>query len=88
MKKTSSSARCYRNCLGIARDQGVLRLAFPAISTGAYRFPLLRAARIAVDETARFLSDNDHPEVVTFVCFDTAAFEVYERLLAEPTARV
>jgi O-acetyl-ADP-ribose deacetylase (regulator of RNase III) len=81
-------ARCYRNCLAIARDEGIARIAFPAISTGAYRFPLLRAARIAIDETARFLSDNDRPEVVTFVCFNGAAFQVYERLLAEPAAGV
>ena len=73
-------ARCYRNSLTIARDRRFASVAFPAISTGAYRFPLERATRIALAETERFLSESDHPEVVTFVCFDEAAFEVYQRL--------
>jgi O-acetyl-ADP-ribose deacetylase (regulator of RNase III) len=80
-------ACCYRNSLAIAREHQLRRLAFPAISTGAYRFPLPRATGIAVTETARFLSGSDWPEIVTFACFDQAAFEVYQRLLAESVAR-
>src|SRR3954453_19315191 len=46
-------AGCYRNCLAIARDRQLARIAFPAISTGAYRFPLPRATSIAMTETTR-----------------------------------
>ena len=48
-------ANCYRNSLKLAADNGVRTLAFPAISTGIYRFPVERATRIAVQETIRFL---------------------------------
>jgi O-acetyl-ADP-ribose deacetylase (regulator of RNase III) len=48
-------ASCYRNSLAIARDLGLESIAFPAISTGAYGFPMARAARIAVGELASAL---------------------------------
>lgn len=62
-------AACYRNTLALARDRGLRSLAFPAISTGAYRFPPDRAAAVAVREAAAFLSENALPERVVFVCF-------------------
>jgi len=48
----------------------VRTLAFPSISTGAYRFPVDRAARIALHTVSEFLETSALPEQVTFVCFD------------------
>jgi O-acetyl-ADP-ribose deacetylase (regulator of RNase III) len=80
-------ASAYERSLELATTNGLRTLAFPSISTGAYRFPLEEAARIALETTAPFLSANAHPEVVTFVCFDRESRAVHEtalaRLLAE-----
>ena len=76
-------ASAYRTSLEVARDHEAATVAFPAISTGAYGFPLERATRLAIAETLAFLGANELPEAVTFVCFDAATREVYESLLAE-----
>ncbi len=76
-------ARCYRNSLALARGNGVRTIAFPSISTGAYAFPLERATRIALAETAGFLRDNEAPESVVFVCFGRAALECYRAALGD-----
>lgn len=74
-------ARCYRNSLGLAAQHQLHRLAFPAISTGVYRFPLERATKIAVSEVGQFLTA--HPEMaVTFVCFNDDAYGCYVETLA------
>ncbi len=81
-------ARCYRNSLALAEQYGVRTIAFPAISTGAYGFPLERATRIALRETQQFLATHDLPEKVTFVCFGERAYRVYRSILLPvgPTA--
>ncbi|MBU4311139.1 MAG: O-acetyl-ADP-ribose deacetylase [Candidatus Omnitrophica bacterium] len=71
-------ADCYKNSLKLAKEHGIKTLAFPAISTGAYRFPIDRASRIARLTTQAFLSKNPEIEKVFFVCFSR---EVYERYL-------
>ena len=76
-------ADAYRRSLELARDHDAATVAFPAISTGAYGFPLEHATRIAIGETLAFLGSNPLPETVTFVCFDVATHEVYECLLGE-----
>jgi O-acetyl-ADP-ribose deacetylase (regulator of RNase III) len=76
-------ARCYRSCLALAEQHGLRTVAFPAISTGAYGFPLERATRIALGETRRFLQDHALPEEVTFVCFGDTAFRIYQHIVAE-----
>jgi O-acetyl-ADP-ribose deacetylase (regulator of RNase III) len=63
-------ASCYRRSLEEARDMGVRTVAFPAISTGVYRFPRKMAATIAVAEIEDFLSGNLFPEKVFLVAFD------------------
>ncbi len=63
-------ASCYRSALALAREHGLRTVAFPAISTGAYGFPLERAARIAVRTIRAFLAAHDLPEKVLLVCFD------------------
>ena len=70
-------AWCYRNCLALADQYSMRTVAFPAISTGAYRFPLGLATRIAVTEVVRFLKRNSFPETVTFVCFDEETLRTY-----------
>jgi O-acetyl-ADP-ribose deacetylase (regulator of RNase III) len=62
-------ASAYERSLELATAHGVRTIAFPSISTGAYRFPLDEAARVALETTARFLASNALPELVTFVCF-------------------
>jgi len=76
-------ANCYRNSLALAAQHGLKSIAFPGISTGVYRFPLERAARIAVNEVRRFLENNKTLEKVVFVCFGREALETYQRVLKE-----
>jgi len=70
-------ANCYQNSLALARQHNLRTVAFPAISTGVYAFPLERATRIAVAETTRFLEKNSLPEKVVFVCFGKTAYDCY-----------
>ena len=76
-------ASCYRNSLTLAKNNGIRTLAFPSISTGAYGFPMDRAAKIAIQETSRFIASNSSIEQVLLVCFGRAAFEVYNQALAQ-----
>jgi O-acetyl-ADP-ribose deacetylase (regulator of RNase III) len=76
-------AGCYRNALSLAARHGIRSIAFPAISTGAYRFPLERATAIAVREVRQFLATNSEMEKVVFCCFGAEAAAVYRRLLSE-----
>lgn len=72
-------ASCYRRSLELAVDSGVRSIAFPAISCGVYRFPIQKAAEIAVTETAGFLKSNSTLESVAMVCFETDVAECFER---------
>ena len=76
-------ASCYRNSLKLAVENGVHTIAFPAISTGVYRFPLERATRIALSGVKGFLEQDDSIEKVIFVCFDRRTYDVYQRLFWE-----
>ncbi|NUP40533.1 MAG: O-acetyl-ADP-ribose deacetylase [Streptomyces sp.] len=69
-------ASCYRESLRVADELGARTVAFPAISTGVYRWPMEDAARIAV-QTVRDTSTD--VEEVRFVLFDDRAFEVFTR---------
>jgi O-acetyl-ADP-ribose deacetylase (regulator of RNase III) len=74
-------AGCYRNSLALAVANGVRGIAFPAISTGIYRFPLARATDIAVATVREFLAGAPAIERVLFVCFNEAAAAEYRRAL-------
>jgi O-acetyl-ADP-ribose deacetylase (regulator of RNase III) len=76
-------ANCYRWSLTVALENGVHTMAFPAISTGIYGFPLERATRIAIREVRAFLENNSTPEKAVFVCFDGRTYDCYARVLAE-----
>jgi len=70
-------AACYRNSLALALAHDVRTIAFPAISCGAYGYPLQDAARIAVRETAAFLERDSHFEKIYLVCFGEDVHRVY-----------
>lgn len=72
-------AACYRNSLKVAVENGIKTIAFPSISTGAYRFPVERAAVIAVNEIRRFLGEDSNIEKVLMVCFDENTFQIYSK---------
>jgi O-acetyl-ADP-ribose deacetylase (regulator of RNase III) len=76
-------ASCYRRSLEIAAERGLRSIAFPAISTGVYRFPPDRAARIAVGTVRDFLAGHDQPRKVIFCCFGSQAAAAYRAAVAE-----
>jgi len=76
-------AYCYRNSFALARERAIRTIAFPSISTGAYGFPMERAARIAVTETKRFLKRNTSIEKVVLVCFGPDAYQIHMNALRE-----
>jgi O-acetyl-ADP-ribose deacetylase len=75
-------ARCYQASLQLAQQHDVRSIAFPAISTGAYGFPLQRASAIALSETIAFLARDARFERVRLVCFGAEAYACYRQLLA------
>lgn len=62
-------AKCYRSCLTLAMENHVTSIAFPAISTGAYAYPLDDACRIAVRECAAFLKNTSALQNIILVAF-------------------
>jgi O-acetyl-ADP-ribose deacetylase len=74
-------AGCYRRCMELAREHAVQSIAFPAISTGIYRFPRQRAAEIAV-KTVREQPEPGGPERIIFCCFDDETADIYRKLLS------
>lgn len=82
--------QCYRSCLSLAEKCFVRSIAFPSISTGAYGFPIDRAAHIALHEIKVFLERReeaaDSPvslQRVLIVCYDQATFDTYQTALDE-----
>jgi len=74
-------ASCYRNSLRVASENGIRAIAFPAISCGAYRYPIADAARIAVETTREFLRQDDSISQVSFVVSTDEIQAAYQRLL-------
>jgi O-acetyl-ADP-ribose deacetylase (regulator of RNase III) len=81
-------ARCYRSCFTLVEQHGLRTVALPSISTGAYRFPVERACRIALAEIRDFLERNVTVEKVTVVCFEENVYESYRAALQEMKAGV
>ncbi len=76
-------ASCYTSSLRLAEEHGVRTIAFPAISTGAFGFPLPRAAAIAVRTVFDHLSRSDAISQVTFVCHGERAFLLFKDAVDE-----
>ena len=77
---------CYRRSLEVAAENGVTSIAFPAISTGVYRFPPDRAAGIAVRTVATFLEGQPSIREVVFCCFGADAAALHRRELERITS--
>ena len=76
-------ASCYQSCFALAQSHALSSLAFPAISCGAYRFPVPRACAIAVHETATALQANQRLHQVIFACVDPAVVQELTRLMQQ-----
>ncbi len=75
--------KSYRSSLELASKHKVRSIAFPSISTGAYRYPVEEAARIALSTTGAYLLEHPEIELVRFVLFDERTFKMYQRTLEE-----
>lgn len=74
---------CYENSLDLAVKNNCSSIAFPAISTGIYRYPFEEATTIAIKTTIEFLKQNNFPEKVIFVCFSEEMSNIYRKTLDE-----
>src|SRR5437870_9778567 len=74
-------ANCYRNSVLVAVENQIKTIAFPAISFGAYGYPIREATRIAVETTREFLATDDKIDKVIFVVASDEILRVYQRLL-------
>jgi O-acetyl-ADP-ribose deacetylase len=83
MNEDALLADCYRNSLRLATKHDLRTIAFPAISAGAYGFPLERATRIAVTEVSNFLRQDTSIEEVILVCRGAEAYKVYRATLSD-----
>ncbi|MCL5028571.1 MAG: O-acetyl-ADP-ribose deacetylase [Bacteroidetes bacterium] len=75
-------SNCYINSLQLAVKNNVKTIAFPAISTGVYGYPVEEATKIAVKIVSEFLKEDNSIEKVIFVCFDSNTYNIYERILS------
>ena len=75
-------ASAYRHCLDEAVAHECRSIAFPSLSTGAYRYPVNKAARIAISTVVEFLEQRRAPGLVRFVLFDEATFRAYAGALS------
>ncbi len=78
-------ASAYRCCLDAAVTRECRGIAFPSLSTGAYRYPVIKAARTAVSAVIEFLEERRAPELVRFVLFDEATWRAYAAALTSVT---
>lgn len=74
---------CYVESLKLAVEHGIKTIAFPSISTGAYRYPLDEAAPLAVKAVNVYLSENQSIEKVVYVLFNEEAYDAYARAFAK-----
>ncbi|MFZ0293465.1 MAG: O-acetyl-ADP-ribose deacetylase [Candidatus Sulfotelmatobacter sp.] len=72
-------ASCHRECIRLADDRGLQSLSFPAISTGAFGYPVSEAAIIAISSTLESFASANHVNHVRFVLFDIATLKAFTR---------
>ena len=78
-------AGAYRRCFELAVENDCTGIALPALSTGAYGYPMKEAADVAMGEAIKFLKQNRRPALVRFVLFDDRAYQVFAKVLGELT---
>jgi O-acetyl-ADP-ribose deacetylase len=76
-RESDMLASCYRESIRIADDHGIVSLAFPSISTGAFGYPVHEAARVAVQAAIDALTSASQVVHVRFVLFDTSTLKAY-----------
>ena len=76
-------ASAYRESLKLAVEKGLKSVSFPAISTGAYGYPIKPAAKIALETAIDFVKQNKSLDEVAFVLFDSYSYQVYAEVLRE-----
>jgi O-acetyl-ADP-ribose deacetylase (regulator of RNase III) len=79
-------AGAHRRCLELAVEHDCRSIAFPAISTGVYGYPLDQAARVAIQTAMAFVQEHGKPELVRFVLFGRAAYDAFAAALGELVA--
>ncbi|MCL4201411.1 MAG: O-acetyl-ADP-ribose deacetylase [Pirellulaceae bacterium] len=77
----------HRRCLELAAEHGCQSIAFPAISTGVYGYPLSLAANVAIETAIQFMQQHEQPQLVRFVLFGRSAYEAFDAAL-QATASV
>lgn len=76
-------SKAYFNSLKIAADNNAQSVSFPNISTGIYKFPKEKAAKIAIRTVSDFIKVTNKIERIVFVCFDEENYQIYSKLLKE-----
>ena len=76
-------AGAFRRALELAVENDCNSIALPALSTGAYRYPMDQAARAALRMSVEFVKEHGRPELVRFVLFDAGAYGAFSAALAE-----
>jgi len=76
-------AGAYRCCLELAVEHDCQSIALPALSTGAYRYPIDQAARVGLATAIEFLREHGRPSLVRFVLFDAGAYAAFAAALEE-----
>lgn len=76
-KEKEKLVNCYKNSFKLIVRHNIKTIAFPSISTGVYRFPIEKAAKIAIREIREFLKKCDTLEKVFVVCFDEKTYDTY-----------
>ena len=80
-------ANCYRNALALAEEKGLDSVAFPAISTGIFGYPVEEAARVALGTVVEEAERLESVRLIRFVLFGEKDLEVHERVLSESERR-
>lgn len=76
-------ANCYKNALGLAEENGIERIAFPSISTGAFGYPMKDAARVAFTTIRDSINDLNEVKLIRFVLFGDSAMRAHQEVMKE-----
>ena len=75
--------KCYINSLNLAKEYGIKSIAFPAISTGVYGYPMEEAARVAISAIKEWLEENHVEMHVKLVLYDEKAYKIHKKVMEE-----